>query len=397
MSTRLGDVDISPQATSIKMIAMDRQLNRFRVLRDGRIEVVDPRPGDLPLLRMFDPSIDIRSTPLSGFVRPRLRQSLQCSSGIPASRLCTLSTATLWMAHTNAMEIIRAADADSERRDGTASLLELKTELADRMLRSCRLCMKVCAVDRTAGERGQCGLGTNALLAEHYIHIAEESPINPSYVFSLAGCGMRCRFCQQWPLLRPSTSSTQPLSPSLWDTVELSHARSVTFVGGNPDESLPGILRFLLDAPAPWQLPIVWNNHAYSSLDVLALLEGVVDVYLPDLKFGSDVCGRLLGGATYYAEVAERALTRMLAQDVTVIVRILILPGHARCCHLPSLRFLAQHNSRRLFVSLRGQYAPDHLVGETDPLNARPSDEDVESLRCAARDAGLRLVDDIAR
>jgi putative pyruvate formate lyase activating enzyme len=274
-----------------------------------------------------------------------------------------------------------------------ASLLDLKIEIAARYIRSCVLCGHRCGVDRTRGETGICGLGSDAIVAEHFVHIAEESPINPSILVSLAGCGLRCRYCQQWNLLAPSKVQGCPLEPALWQSLDVDGARSLSFVGGNPDESLLAVLRFLREAPEDWSLPVVWNNHAYCTPESLDLLEGVVDAYLPDLKYGNNECGLRWSGVPAYSDVAGQAIARMLGQHVPVIVRMLVLPGHVACCHVPSLRRLAEVATKDLKLSVRGQYCPDWKIVETDgAMSARPEPEEIEAVRAEAMRLGLKVL-----
>src|SRR5262249_11322907 len=162
------------------------------------------------------------------------------------------------------------------------------------------LCARDCKVDRTKDQKGTCGLGRSAIVAEAFAHIAEEAPINPSFLISLAGCGLRCRFCQQHELLFPRKIQGPALDASFWRQIDFSCARSLTFIGGNPDENLAAILTFLGAAPHDWQLPIVWNTHAYIPVDTVDLLDGVIDVYLPDYKYGSSRCGRRLSQVDRY-------------------------------------------------------------------------------------------------
>jgi putative pyruvate formate lyase activating enzyme len=226
------------------------------------------------------------------------------------------------------------------------------------------------------------------------VHIGEEPQINPSLVLSLAGCGLRCRFCQQGPLLEPAGVSADPLGPALWPRLETRGARSLSFVGGNPDESLFAVLRFLAAAPADWRLPVVWNNHGYSTLDTLRLVDGVVDCYLPDFKYGSEACGRRLSGVPDYPATALAAVTAMLGQGVPVIVRVLVLPGHLECCHAPVLGALAALPQANLIVSVRGQYCPDWRITARDgALARRVAPEETEAVRQMAGELGLRLAD----
>jgi putative pyruvate formate lyase activating enzyme len=237
-------------------------------------------------------------------------------------------------------------------------------------------------------------LGTEATVAEHFVHIAEEAPINPSLVLNLAGCGLRCRFCQQGALLEPSRVTGERLEPELWARLQAKGARSLSFVGGNPDESLYAILRFLAAASLNWRLPIAWNCHAYGTLETMSLLEGVVDAYVPDFKYGNEACARRLSAVSHYPATARAAITAMLAQGVSVIVRILVLPGHFACCHVPMLDFLATLDRERLWVSVRGQYCPDSKIAREDgALVRRTSREETEAVRDKARSLGLTLID----
>jgi putative pyruvate formate lyase activating enzyme len=232
------------------------------------------------------------------------------------------------------------------------------------------------------------------MVAEHFVHIAEEAPLNPSLVLNLAGCGLRCRFCQQSALLNPAAVSGEPLAPALWKQLQTRGARSLSFVGGNPDESLYAILRFLAVAPARWRLPIVWNCHAYATHETLDLLDGVVDAYVPDFKYGNEACGRRLSAVRDYPAIARAAITAMLTQGVPVFVRLLVLPGHIECCHMPTLDVLATLQRDWLFVSVRGQFAPDWQITSCDgALARRPTQEEIEAVRHKARSLGLTLIE----
>jgi putative pyruvate formate lyase activating enzyme len=319
---------------------------RIRLLADGGLEVVDPDPSCLSLLRSVDPGFRVETAALPGFGRPRL----------VATR--------------------------------SAGLLQEKAAVARRALRCCRLCARNCEVDRAAGERGHCGLGPGATVYERYLHVAEEAPINPVHYLSLRGCGLRCRFCQQGEALAPGPG--EPLTRDLWDRLDLRGARSFGFVGGNPTESLPAVLEFLLAAPPDFALPIVWNCGGQESPEAVGLLDGVVDAWVPDLKFGSPGCAARLAGFAGLVDSARAAIAAMLRQGVPVFVRVLVLPGHLDCCARPSLRWLAGLRSPLLRVHVLGQYAPDFLVrAEDGPLARRVGAAGVERLRRMARRLGL--------
>jgi putative pyruvate formate lyase activating enzyme len=279
------------------------------------------------------------------------------------------------------------------RAPSESSILDLKCELARRLLEDCVLCARRCGANRAAGRLGFCGLGAEAVLAENFIHIGEEPPINPSHLFSLAGCSLRCRFCQQSALLAPTKVRGTRLDLAAWKDVDIRRARSVSFIGGNPDESLPAILEFLKSAPIDFALPIVWNTHSYSSPETLKLLDGVIDVYLPDLKYGNNGCAERWSHTRDYYSVAQQALKAMSAQGVLIILRILVLPGHLDCCHIPALKFLASLTQPPL-LSIRGQYSPDWLISASDGIMAkRTSLEEFARTVQEARSLGLSLIE----
>ena len=372
---------------------MTRAATRIRIKDDGALEVVDPGFDVLPMLEAIDPAFRVASAPLPGFDKPRLLDTRARSCGLRASELASEADATLWSRHARLTEVPPAGTQIVPAATGS-SVLDLKVELARRLLAPCELCAHRCGVDRTRGETGVCGLGDRALLAEHFVHIGEESLINPSLVLNLAGCGLRCRFCQQWRLLDTASVSSDELTSGLWSELDLLGARSISFVGGNPDESLPGILRFLADAPNGLALPIVWNSHAYATSRVLALLNGIVDAYVPDLKYASEECGRRLSGVRGYADVALASIEAMIAQRVPVVVRILVLPGHLDCCHRPALAGLAAMNASNLFVSIRDQYCPDWKVGSQDgELVRRVRPKEAEAVRAWARNLQLTAIE----
>jgi len=277
-------------------------------------------------------------------------------------------------------------------------VLDLKLELSKRMLSSCRLCGRRCGVDRMHGELGKCQLGIEAIAANCFIHIAEEPPINPSTLISLAGCGLGCLYCQQWELLDPvdpAMVNGRQLDASLWHELCWQKARSLSFIGGNPDESLYSILCFLKLAPTNMKnIPVVWNCNGYETPETLQLLDDIVDVYLPDFKYGNEDCGTRLSTVPDYLDVAKTAIEAMLAQKIPVIVRILVLPGHFDCCHAPVLNYLAAVNNEQLLISIRGQYFPDWRIVDYDiEMARRASSGEVKAVRELAIRNGLAIID----
>jgi len=362
----------------------------------GRLEVVDPDFHDLPLMRSLDPGFRIRRRVLPNDGAPRFQQARRAGVGVSCKDLARSQESELWAFHRSAMAQLRSG-CSAPVRQGEADLLSLKVELAFRLAAPCRLCPRQCGVDRLSDETGLCGLGAEALLAEAFPHIAEEPQINPSFLLSLAGCGLRCQFCQQAGLLYPVKCGSVPLSQVHWGECALRGARTISFAGGNPDESLPGVLSFLARAPESLQLPVVWNSNAYSTPETVALLEGVVDIYLPDFKFGCEDCANSLAGAPDYPELAAQSIVAYQAQGVPVIVRILVLPGHVDCCHTPALKVLSVLANPLLTISIRGQYRPlGGLLNDAGAMSGRASAEEVLHVVQHARGLDLNMTEDLA-
>jgi len=372
---------------------MARKNLKLRVDDEGRLEVVDPGYDTLELIHSIDPGFEIKTAPLPLFSVPRFLKVKKMGCGLSSKELETLSEGALWDLHNQLLD--RLPIGTKSKQTNEASFLDLKIEVAYRVLKSCRLCGRRCGVDRTTGEKGVCGLGMEATLFEHFVHIAEESPVNPSLNLMLAGCGLQCRFCQQDHLLNPSSVMGHSLRGPLWKRLNKKGARTISFIGGNPDESIYAILRFLSDAPPRWALPVVWNCSGYATMETVSLLDGLIDAYVTDYKYGTPECGDNLAGAPEYSDTACVAIEAMLRQEAPVIVRILILPGHVECCHITILeRMKAIDKRENLLISLRDQYCPGGFLKETNnhSMNKRVTAEEAHQVREHAHNLHFKLV-----
>lgn len=371
---------------------MNRKQMCITIHSDGGIQIVDPGFDALPLLRSVNPEFHIQRSPLPGFDLPQFLATRKTATGYSQAEIRIMSEPELWTLHRTTKQI-RLMGTQPGTDSNEASLLDLKIELAYRLLGHCCLCGHRCGVNRLSGELGLCGLGTEAFVVESYVHIAEEPPINPSLMMTLSGCGLNCIFCQQPDYRFPQKDFGISLNVSTWNHLNTRGARSLSFIGGNPDESLFAILNFLRTAPQDWKLPIVWNCHAYASKETMELLCGIVDAFVPDFKYGCDYCARNLSGAPNYPEIAASAISAMLNMKVPVFVRLLILPGHTDCCHLPVLNMLSGMNQHLLWISLRSQYNPQNLRSDMDSnLFRRPSVQEIYQVEAHARILELPLI-----
>lgn len=355
---------------------MFRTMLRTRLFEDGSVEIIDPDIESLPLLRAINPEFKIKHAGLENFTNPRFQYTRKIYLPIETDNLSSISIERLWDVHDSA---IKSLPKGKRYKKTEVSLLDVKIELAKRYLKECKLCGRKCGVDRLSGQRGICGVGVHALAAEYFIHISEEAPVNPSLNINLRGCGLRCRFCQQHEILDPGGPGVL-ITSDLWKQLTLTGARSISFVGGNPDESLYAILGFISYAPKKLKKPVVWNSNGYASKIVYKLLSGIVDAYIPDMKFYSKICSKSLSGCENYFEMFQEGIAEMVKQDVPIFVRMLIMPGHKKCCHEPLIEFLAKYN-HQLKLNILGQYYPDYMISEKDfPMNSRSKQSEIEHL-----------------
>ena len=250
---------------------------------------------------------------------PLLRQ---IDTGLNTSRLKNISTTNLWKIHKTGMEHLNQSQFFKSQNipENTVNLLDLKIELATRLLSSCTICERRCKADRIKGEIGFCGL-TDAVQVSAYSNLYNEGPLvgAPTFAIFVRGCSLRCSFCYR-PQEREAKISDKMLPEELsniLDNASIQGARSWHFLGGNPDESLPSILRVLSLTKYP--LPIIWNSALMLTPESIELLKGIVDIWLPDFKFGQNSCARDIACIDDYIKIITRNLA-ILRNEKNVVV-----------------------------------------------------------------------------
>jgi putative pyruvate formate lyase activating enzyme len=263
---------------------------------------------------------------------------------------------------------------------------------ARRHYEHCLLCEHRCAIDRHISHPGPCKAGTIPRVFRHRIEYGDEAELVPSLLFYLSGCDLRCVFCiNELNAFDPRRG--RPLTADFFHAAVAEGlgqgARTLQWVGGEPTVHLPAILDVMADCP---RLPrVVWKSDLHGTPEGLDLLDGVVDVYLADFKFGNDDCARRLAGVERYTEILTRNL-RLVADRGDLIVRHLLLPGHLDCCFRPIVAWLRDNLTGAKF-SVRDGYLPHWQAGHYPEL-ARPlAIRHAEHARELARQADLRLIE----
>lgn len=240
-----------------------------------------------------------------------------------------------------------------------SSLLDAKIEMADRIARKCNLCERRCGIDRTAGEVGFCGVGRESRYFFEQTLWGEEAPLVPSYEVFFSGCNMRCKYCYSWEAVLDPTRGQEVVPRDFARLVDFRReegATNLNLIGGEPTVNLPSILRALRLVSHP--TPVVWNSNFYMTENTMALLDGIVDLFLGDFRFGNDRCANEIASTDRYFEAASRNF-KMAAESADLIIRHLVMPGHVECCLRPIAEWVAANLPDTPF-NLMFQYVPCH-------------------------------------
>jgi len=237
----------------------------------------------------------------------------------------------------------------------------------------CHICPEHCGVNRESTILGTCGLGTQGRVYKEFLHFGEEPEISPTHAIYLAGCNFRCKYCSDLKEVTAPTS-IEPTDES-WLAQQIHKrqqqgAQSVSFVGGSPDVQPLFVLRVLRDAPP--DLPVVWNSNLWLTPETLGLLEGVVDIFVSDLKYGPGGCDQKLSSVEQSFSTILNLLKQIHRGGSKLMIRHLLLPGHAECCTMPVLEALAEYLPGT-YTNLMTGYRPFYLRGTQTPLGTRLS------------------------
>ncbi len=274
-------------------------------------------------------------------------------------------------------------------------------------MKSCRLCPRDCRVNRLENQKGYCRTGRLAVLSSYGPHFGEEDPLvgtGGSGTIFFAHCNLLCLFCQNYEIshLGAGKEVTADQLARVLLSLQESGCHNINFV--SPSHVVPQILESLFIAASEGlKTPLVYNTGGYDSVVTLKLLEGIFDIYMPDLKFMDEEIARQYCTAGDYPVIVREAIREMYRQtgdffinrhglaERGLIVRHLVLPeglaGTRR-----AMRFLAQDISPQTYVNLMAQYRPCGRAADFPPLNRRlRSDEFKAALRIAEEEGIHRL------
>lgn len=280
----------------------------------------------------------------------------------------------------------------SEERRG-ASLLDVKVELSKKMLSSCCLCERRCGADRLEGDKGYCGVGFPSRYSSDFLHMGEEIELVPSHTIFFSGCTFRCVYCQNWDIaMHPDVgriAEPEMLSAVLIEGMSQG-SKNANFVGGNPDPNLYTILKTVkLAGFSARFLPMVWNSNMYTSLEAMDLLDGVMDIYLGDFRYGNDECAEKYSDVRGYFDVVSRNF-RIAYERAEVMLRHLVIPNHLTCCTFPIMKWVKE-NIPDVYFNLMFQYRPEYRASLFPEINRRLNSEEIRAAVEMGKKLGIRM------
>lgn len=309
--------------------------------------------------------------------------------------------------------VARSPDPSRPFRPAYLDLLESgelarRAELAWHRLQDCDLCARYCHVDRLRGSPGAvCRTGERARVHSFGPHHGEEEPLrgrNGSGTIFFSWCNLRCVFCQNWEISQKGLGrEVEPAAlAAMMLELQAGGCHNINYV--SPSHVVAQIIAAVhIAAGRGLHLPLVYNTGGYDSPEALALLDGIIDIYMPDMKYGDSATARSFSKVRDYFELNRAAVKEMHRQvgDLTLdpqgiaqrglLVRHLVLPENLAGTDRV-LRFLAEEISTDTYLNLMDQYHPCYRAQETPPLD-RPlrRDEYQAALDMAAAERLLRL------
>jgi putative pyruvate formate lyase activating enzyme len=254
------------------------------------------------------------------------------------------------------------------------------------LLKECRLCPRECGINRLNRETGYCEAGEELMISSAFPHFGEESPLvgrHGSGTIFLAHCNLKCVFCQNYDISHLGRGELISSSDTARLMVRLQQVGCHNINWVTPTHYIPQIIASLPEAiELGLRVPIVYNCSGYESIDVIRLLEGVVDIYMPDVKFMEEKCAKRFANAPDYPEVIKKVVKEMHRQvgDLVInsagiaerglLIRHLVMPG-GTVSSGAVLQFIAEEVSIHSYVNIMDQYRPEYRADDYPEIGRR--------------------------
>jgi len=287
-------------------------------------------------------------------------------------------------------------------------ILKDRVSQAEEILKSCCLCPRECGVDRSIDQKGYCRTGVQAVVSSYSPHFGEEDPLvgsRGSGTIFFAHCNLLCLFCQNYEIshLGEGREVTPDHLAKIMLSLQEIGCPNINFV--SPSHVVAQILAALSQAIAGGlRIPLVYNTGGYDSVETLKMLDGVFDLYMPDIKFLDGGVADRFCRAKDYPERAKAAIKEMHRQvgDLVVnqrgiaerglLIRHLVLPGELAGTR-EAMGFLAKEISPHTYVNIMAQYRPCGEAHKHPPLNRRVTPVEYEEALAIAQEEGIHRLD----
>lgn len=272
------------------------------------------------------------------------------------------------------------------------SFLDLKVELANRILRNCHFCERRCNVNREE-IKGTCKLKSEAFISSWFHHMGEEAPLIPSGTIFFESCSFKCVFCQNYDISQlPSWTvavNGRKLA-AIANELARERVKNINYVTPLPNTAvIIESLKFQTE-----NITQLWNSNMYCSKETMKLLLELMDFWLPDFKWGpgksdNDECAKKFSKVPHFFK--EVARNHKMAHDEgsgEMIIRHLVMPSHVECCSKPILDWISE-NTPRAVVNIMGQYRPAYQAHEYPEINRRPTRKELTTVKEYATELGI--------
>ncbi len=313
---------------------------------------------------------------------------LRASSSIPAGY--SEDVDILWDEHKSLLgeynqKYVKTSWNEIERPE--FSLLDLKIKIADKIFGKCVLCESKCMKNRKF-ESGLCDV-KKPYISSEFLHKGEEPPLIPSHTIFFSGCNFKCVYCQNWDISQHPDQGMLLEPKKLARIIDLRRRQgsmNVNFVGGDPTPNMPYILRTMKYSKE--NIPIVWNSNLYLSKQGMNLLDGFVDLYLTDFKYGNNACAMDLSGIPNYCQIIKRNHKKAY-KSAEMIIRHLILPNHIECCSKPLLNWIADNLGLDVVLNIMPQYRPTYNAFKHQDVSTLPTIDEINEVKSFAEGLGF--------
>ncbi|MDW8056594.1 MAG: radical SAM protein [Elusimicrobiota bacterium] len=288
--------------------------------------------------------------------------------------------------------------------------LKKRAEKLWSMMQKCELCSRMCGVNRLKGEVGICRApGVRLIVSSYHPHFGEERPLvgtGGSGTIFFAHCNLRCIFCQNWDISHLGRGEEVDIENLAWMMLELQRVGCHNINVVTPTHYSAHILKALNIAAAKGlRLPVVWNTSGWERIEVLKILDGVVDIYLPDFKYwDKEMAKKYSSGAESYPELTKQAILEMHRQVGVakpakdgimyrgLMIRILVMPSNVSGSE-QVIEWIAQNLPKDTYVNIMAQYTPQYKAYNYPEISRRITKEEYKRVVNKAKQLGLTNLD----